>query len=165
VTIVFTAWNFGPKKSRISPREWSRERHCSSSFDRFSRSGEEAGTRTTRIFWRTVRPVAEGLSAIALGRWNLRRASIRSPAAHSLGRPAINAARESSDRAPGGPLLNVDVYDAAGDCGLRGTDNMQMRFASDLPPRELCAEGNGPVRTFAVHSRGAAPRSVAGLPD
>jgi hypothetical protein len=58
---------------------------------------------------------------------------------------AANIAQESSDRAPGGPVLIVDVYDAPGDCGLRGTDNMQMRFASSLPHASICAEGNDPI--------------------
>jgi hypothetical protein len=46
---------------------------------------------------------------------------------------------------PGGPVLIVDVYDADGDCKLRGTDNMQMRFASGLPHASICAQGNVPV--------------------
>ena len=32
----------------------------------------------------------------------------------------------------------VDVYDAPDDCILRGTDNMQMRFASGRPHASIC---------------------------
>jgi len=56
-----------------------------------------------------------------------------------------NIAAASSAAAPGGPVLVVDVYDAPGDCELRGTDNMQMRFASGLPHASICAQGNDPV--------------------
>jgi hypothetical protein len=51
----------------------------------------------------------------------------------------------SKEAAPNGPLLIVDVYDDERDCGLRGTDNMQMRFASGLPHASICARGNVPV--------------------
>ena len=50
----------------------------------------------------------------------------------------------------------VDVYDAPGDCALRGTDNMQMRFASGLPHASICAQGNvpvGPSRFIHVEQR------------
>ena len=73
---------------------------------------------------------------------------------------AANIAEESRAGAPGGPVLMVDVYDAPGDCGLRGTDNMQMRFASGLPHASICAKATS-RRAFAVHSRGAAPRRAA----
>ena len=75
---------------------------------------------------------------------------------------AANIAEESQDRAPGGPVLMVDVYDAPGDCGLRGTDNMQMRFASGLPHASICAEGNdpiGPSRFIHVEQRRDARRA------
>ena len=39
----------------------------------------------------------------------------------------------------------VDVYDAPEDCVLRGTDNMQMRFASGRPHASICSEGNDPI--------------------
>jgi hypothetical protein len=54
-------------------------------------------------------------------------------------------AKASKAAAPHGPVLIVDVYDAPGDCMLRGTDNMQMRFASGLPHASICAQGNLPV--------------------
>ena len=56
-----------------------------------------------------------------------------------------NIAAASRAAAAGGPVLVVDVYDAPGDCILRGTDNMQMRFASGLPHARICAQGNVPV--------------------
>ncbi len=75
---------------------------------------------------------------------------------------AANIAQESRDKAPDGPVLIVDVYDAPGDCGLRGTDNMQMRFASGLPHASICAEGNdpiGPSRLIHVEQRRDARRA------
>jgi hypothetical protein len=74
---------------------------------------------------------------------------------------SANIAAASRVAAAGGPVLVVDVYDAPGDCGLRGTDNMQMRFASGLPHASIWAQGNVPVGAFAVHSRGATPRRAA----
>src|SRR5262249_17789513 len=56
-----------------------------------------------------------------------------------------NIEAASTAAAAGGPVLVVDVYDDAGDCALRGTDNMQMRFASGLPHGSICAPGNIPV--------------------
>ena len=75
---------------------------------------------------------------------------------------AANIAQESRDKAPAGPVLMVDVYDAPGDCGLRGTDNMEMRFASGLPHASICAEGNdpiGPSRLIHVEQRRDARRA------
>ena len=69
---------------------------------------------------------------------------------------AANIAAASKDAAEGGPVLVVDVYDAPGDCALRGTDNMQMRFASGLPHASICAQGNvpvGPSRFIHVEQR------------
>ena len=51
-----------------------------------------------------------------------------------------NIAEASTRAAAGGPVLIVDVYDGPGDCILRGTDNMQMRFASGLPHATICAK-------------------------
>jgi hypothetical protein len=56
-----------------------------------------------------------------------------------------NIEAASCAAAAGGPVLMVDVYDNANDCTLRGTDNMQMRFASGLPHASICAQGNVPV--------------------
>lgn len=60
---------------------------------------------------------------------------------------AENIAAASADAAPpGGPVLRVDVYDAPDeDCILRGTGNMQMRFASGRPHASICPEGNDPI--------------------
>src|SRR5262245_43195008 len=51
-----------------------------------------------------------------------------------------NIAAASTAAAAGGPVLVVHVYDAPGDCILRGTDNMQMRFASGLPHASICSQ-------------------------
>jgi hypothetical protein len=58
---------------------------------------------------------------------------------------AANIETASKAAAPGGPLLSTDVYDSAQDCDFRGTDNMQMRFASGLPHASVCAPENGPL--------------------
>ena len=44
-----------------------------------------------------------------------------------------------------GPVINARVFDSSGGCFARGTDNMQMRFASGRPHASICAEGNGPI--------------------
>jgi hypothetical protein len=75
---------------------------------------------------------------------------------------SANIAAASAGAAAGGPVLTVDVYDAPGDCILRGTDNMQMRFASGLPHASICAQGNlpiGPSRFIHVEQRRAARRA------
>jgi hypothetical protein len=74
---------------------------------------------------------------------------------------SANVAAGSTAAAAGGPVLTVDVYDAPGDCVLRGTDNMQMRFASGLPHAGICAQGNlpiGPSRFIHVEQRHDARR-------
>jgi hypothetical protein len=58
---------------------------------------------------------------------------------------ATNIEAASTAAAGGGPVLVAAVYDGAGDCAFRGTDNMQMRFASGLPHASLCSPGNVPV--------------------
>ena len=58
---------------------------------------------------------------------------------------AANIRTASVAAAQGGPVLTVDVFDAADDCVARGTDNMQMRFASGLPHGEICAADRGPA--------------------
>jgi hypothetical protein len=68
----------------------------------------------------------------------------------------------SKAAAAGGLVLTADVYDAPGDCILRGTDNMQMRFASGLPHASICAQGNvplGPSRFIHVEQRRDARRA------
>ena len=63
---------------------------------------------------------------------------------HALG-ANIEAASVAAAAAAGGPVLAIDVFDAPGDSLFRGTDNMQMRFASGLPHASICAAGNVPV--------------------
>jgi hypothetical protein len=73
-----------------------------------------------------------------------------------------NIEAASTAAAAGGPVLVVDVYDDADDCALRGTDNMQMRFASGLPHTSICAHGNvpvGPSRFIHVEQRRDARRA------
>ena len=73
-----------------------------------------------------------------------------------------NIEAASTAAAAGGPVLKADVYDAAGDCALRGTDNMQMRFASGLPHASICPTGNvpvGPSRFIHVEQRRDARRA------
>jgi hypothetical protein len=77
---------------------------------------------------------------------------------------AANIAAESAARAAGGPVLMVDVYDTPDDCALRGTDNMQMRFASGLSHASICAPGNdpaGPSRFIHVEQSRDARRAPA----
>jgi hypothetical protein len=58
---------------------------------------------------------------------------------------AANIVAASTAAAGGGPVLSADVYTSEGDCRARGTDNMQMRFASGLPHASICPEGHVPV--------------------
>ena len=73
-----------------------------------------------------------------------------------------NIEAASTAAAPGGPVLIADVYDDADDCVLRGTDNMQMRFASGLPHASICAPSKdpvGPSRFIHVEQRRDARRA------
>jgi hypothetical protein len=75
---------------------------------------------------------------------------------------AANIEAASTAAAAGGPVLVADVYDAAGGCALRGTDNMQMRFASGLPHASICPPGAvpvGPSRFIHVEQRRDARRA------
>ncbi len=73
---------------------------------------------------------------------------------------SANIAAASMGAATGEPVLIVDVYDAPGDCILRGTDNMQMRFASGLPHASICAQAPvGPSRFIHVEQRRDARRA------
>jgi hypothetical protein len=62
-----------------------------------------------------------------------------------LGTLAANIVAASAAAAGNGPVLNVDVYDSDADCKARGTDNMQMRFASGLPHGSICPNGHVPI--------------------
>jgi hypothetical protein len=69
---------------------------------------------------------------------------------------AANLEAASTAAAMGGAVLSADVFDAAGDCAARGTDNMQMRFASGLPHSSICSPGSvpsGPSRFIHVEQR------------
>jgi hypothetical protein len=63
-------------------------------------------------------------------------------AVHAL---AANIVKASTEAAGNGPVINARVFDSTGGCSARGTDNMQMRFASGRPHAMICAKGNGPV--------------------
>jgi len=59
---------------------------------------------------------------------------------------AANIVKASEEAAAGsGPVINARVFDSTGGCSARGTDNMQMRFASGRTHASICAEGNGPI--------------------
>jgi hypothetical protein len=81
------------------------------------------------------------------------------PLIHTL---AVNIEAASAAAAGGGSALTADVFDAAGDCSARGTDNMQMRFASGLTHANICPQGNvpiGPSRFIHVEQRRDARRA------
>jgi hypothetical protein len=58
---------------------------------------------------------------------------------------AANIEAASTAAARGGPVLRTGVFDATGGCAARGTDNMQMRFASGLSHASICEAPNVPV--------------------
>ena len=69
---------------------------------------------------------------------------------------AANIEAASAAAADGGVVVTADVFDTGSDCIARGTDNMQMRFASGLPHASICATGNvplGPSRFIHVEQR------------
>jgi hypothetical protein len=75
---------------------------------------------------------------------------------------AANIRAASAAAAQGGPVLTADVFDQPNDCAARGTDNMQMRFASGLSHGSICAPGNvpiGPSRFIHVEQRRDARRA------
>ncbi len=76
---------------------------------------------------------------------------------------AANIAAASTAAAPNGPVLTPRVFDATGGCFARGTDNMQMRFASGLPHTSICAPPNlpvGPSRFIHIEQRRDARRAA-----
>jgi hypothetical protein len=86
------------------------------------------------------------------------------PAPTVLQMLASNIRSASAAAAQGGPVLTVDVFDSSDDCASRGTDNMQMRFASGRPHTDICAPGHGPIaasRFIHVEQRRDARRSKA----
>jgi hypothetical protein len=77
---------------------------------------------------------------------------------------AANIAAASTAAAAGGPVLTTAVFDANGGCFARGTDNMQLRFASGLPHASICAASNLPVgqsRFIHIEQRRDARRAVS----
>jgi len=73
----------------------------------------------------------------------------------------------AASRAKGGPILRVDVFDdAQNDCILRGTDNMQMRFASGRPHASIClgADPEQPSRFIHVEQSRDARRAETPAP-
>ena len=84
------------------------------------------------------------------------------PAPPVLRTLAASISAASAAAAQGGNVLTVDVFDASGDCLARGTDNMQMRFASGRPHADICTPGNtptGPSRFIHVEQRRDARRA------
>ena len=75
---------------------------------------------------------------------------------------AANIRAASAAAAQGGPLLTAGVFDRPDDCTARGTDNMQLRFASGLPHARICPPGTvplGPSRFIHVEQRRDARRA------
>lgn len=77
---------------------------------------------------------------------------------------AANVKTASAAAAAGGRVIAVGVFDASGGCTARGTDNMQMRFASGLPHAAICREENipiGPSRVIHVEQRRTVRRAAS----
>ena len=75
---------------------------------------------------------------------------------------AANIVAVSTAKAGSGPVINARVFDRTGGCDARGTDNMQMRFASGRPHATICPDGNGPIgpsRFIHVEQRRTVRRS------
>jgi hypothetical protein len=58
---------------------------------------------------------------------------------------ATNIETASARAARGGRVIAAGVFDASGGCPARGTDNMQMRFASGVPHASICRDENVPI--------------------
>jgi hypothetical protein len=77
---------------------------------------------------------------------------------------AANIAAASTAAAAGGPVLTAGVFDTTGGCFARGTDNMQLRFASGLPHASVCTAANLPVgqsRFIHIEQRRDARRAAS----
>jgi hypothetical protein len=75
---------------------------------------------------------------------------------------ATNVTAASTTAAGGGRVILVGVFDASGGCTARGTDNMQMRFASGVPHAAICDDAHvpiGPSRFIHVEQRRTVRRS------
>jgi hypothetical protein len=76
---------------------------------------------------------------------------------------AANIDAASTGAAAGGQVLTTGVFDATGGCFARGTDNMQLRFASGVPHASICAPPNlpvGPSRFIHIEQRRDARRAA-----
>jgi hypothetical protein len=70
----------------------------------------------------------------------------------------------SAAAAAGGRVITVGVFDAGGGCTARGTDNMQMRFASGVAHASICREESvpiGPSRFIHVEQRRTVRRAAS----
>jgi hypothetical protein len=64
---------------------------------------------------------------------------------HALAANIVAVSSTAAAAAGGGPVINARVFDSTGGCNARGTDNMQMRFASGRSHATICPKGNGPI--------------------
>ena len=79
---------------------------------------------------------------------------------------AENIEAASKAKAAGGRVLKVDVYDdGQNDCILRGTDNMQMRFASGRPHASICLGKDPEEPSRFVHVEQSRDARRAETPD
>jgi len=70
----------------------------------------------------------------------------------------------SAAAAAGGRIISTAVFDGSGGCAARGTDNMQMRFASGVPHASICREESvplGPSRFIHVEQRRTVRRAAS----
>ena len=83
---------------------------------------------------------------------------------YTLAENIVQASKAKAE--PGGRLLKVDVYDnAQNDCILRGTDNMQMRFASGRPHASICLGKDPEEPSRFVHVEQSRDARRAETPD
>jgi hypothetical protein len=89
------------------------------------------------------------------------------PATHAtLYTLAENIEAASKAKAAGGSVLRVDVFDAPDDdCILRGTDNMQMRFASGRPHASICLGKDPEEPSRFIHMEQSRDARRAETPD
>jgi hypothetical protein len=80
---------------------------------------------------------------------------LNAPAALSMLAAQIIAASTAA-AAGGGPVITVKVFGSESDCSARGTDNMQLRFASGRLHEKICPPDNvpaGPSRLIHIEQR------------
>lgn len=73
------------------------------------------------------------------------------PPAPELAALAHNLGMATRAWAGNGVKLSVEVYDAPTDCSLRGTTNVQLRFAAGTPHDDLCLPGASTHASRFVH--------------